>query len=115
MATLNAAATLEQANDFATNWAGSILRVLEGSTPLAEHTITSWSTANSGDNATITAVPANGGEATITTTGTADTVKLVSGSEEITLVIGTDITLSTTNYISGETSTVNSLVITVPA
>ncbi len=113
MATLNAAATLEQVNDFATDFAGATLVILDGATTLATHTITSWTTSNTGNDGTATAVPASA--PTIVADGTANVAELRAGSSVITLVIGTDITLTTTTYVTGETSTITSLVVTAPA
>ena len=117
MPTLNAATTLEQAQDFATNWAAADIVILNGATVLVTHSVTSWNAANSGSDGTATAVVASAGAATITGTGTqtADGAELRSGTEVIVLAVGTDITLTTTTFINGETSTVTSLVITFPA
>ena len=48
MATANAAATLERANDFKADYDGAILLILDGATTLASHTLTAFTTANSG-------------------------------------------------------------------
>ena len=120
MATLNAAATLEQASDFATDYANSTLVIKDGATTLATHTVTSFAPTNTGSNGTATATIASSGEATIAASGTADSATLTSsvGGRIITLTVGTsatDLVLSTLTYVSGETSTVSSLVVTFPA
>lgn len=117
MPTLNAPMTLEQATDFAANWAGADVVVLNGATVLATHPVTSFAPSNSGNDGVATAVFPAAGVVTITGAGTqtANAVELRSGTEILTLVIGTDITLSTTTFINGETSTINNLVITFPA
>jgi len=122
MATLNAAATLEQAGDFATDYANSTLVIKAGATVLATHTVTSFAATNTGSNGTATATIAAAGAATIAASGTADSATLTSnvGGRIITLTVGlggsgADLILSTTTYVSGETSTVSSLVVTFPA
>lgn len=112
MATLNAAATLEQANDFAADYGTASLTVQAGATVLATHTLAGFTTANSGNNATATADAI--ADATIAASGTADTVLLTGASGKV-IDITADVTLSTTNYISGETSSVSSLVFTFSA
>lgn len=118
MATLNAAATLEQVTNFSTNYAGASLIILSGATTLATHTIPSWTPSNSGNDGIATASTI--ADATIANTGTADSATITSGAEVITLTVGAvgsgaDLELSTLNYISGETSSVTSLVVTAPA
>lgn len=118
MATLNAAATLEQASDFATDYATATLLILSGATTLASHSTTSWTPSNSGANALATATLANAGAETILADGTADGATLTAGGKTITLTVGlsgADLNLSTLTYITGETSTVSSLVFTFPA
>jgi hypothetical protein len=112
MATLNAAATLEQANDFASDYGTATLTIQEGATVLATHTMAGLVTANSGANATATANAI--ADATIAANGTADTV-LLTGAGGKVIDITNDITLSTTNYISGQDSSVSSLVFTFSA
>ena len=112
MATANAAATLKRAQDLSTDLAGAVLEIREGTTVLASHTITTFTATNSGDDgvATASGMP---NTATIDTTGTADNAQLVKDSKVYSLSLA-DITLSTTTFISGETSTLNSLVINLP-
>ena len=112
MATLNAAATLEQANDFNSDYGTATLTVQEGGTVLATHTLAGFTTANAGANATATADAI--ADATISASGTADTV-LLTGTSGKVIEISADVTLSTTNYISGETSSITSLVFTFSA
>lgn len=123
MATANAAATLQRAADFAADFAGASLIIRAGTTALATHTVPSWTTSNSGSNALATAAAI--ADDTIDATGTADNAQLVDGTKIYSLTLGTsgsgpggtdpDIVVSTTNYITGETSSVSSLVVTVPA
>lgn len=117
MPTLNAAATLEQATDFAADYASSTLTILAGATTLATHTVTSWTPSNNGaaGRATAGAIA----DATIANSGTANSATLTSGTRTITLSVGVagsgaDLILSTTNYIAGETSSVQSLVANFP-
>lgn len=118
MATLNAPVTLEQATDFAADYATAILLIKAGATTLASHSTTSWTPSNSGANGLATAVLANAGAETILASGTADSATLTAGTKTITLTVGVgsgDLSLSTLTYVAGETSTVTSLVVTFPA
>ena len=110
MASANAAATLERADDWAANFATASMIILAGATTLASHTLASFVTSNSGADALATANAI--ADETIAATGTADSAEITVGGKTYTLVVGVDIILSTTNYISGETSSINSLVVT---
>lgn len=110
MATPNAAELNALATDFATRYAGATLEIRAGVTVLATHTLAGFGAALGG---TVTANAIAG--ATIAATGMADNAKLINVTTEYDLTlgtIGTDVVVSTTNYISGETSSVNSLAIT---
>lgn len=111
MPTLDAAATLEQADDFAADYGAASLTVQEGATVLATHTLAGFVTANAGSAATATANAVS--DVTIPASGTADTVLMSAGGKVIDIT--NDVTLATTNYVSGETSSVSSLVFTFPA
>ena len=120
MAIANAAATLKRAQDFGTDFATSTLVIRAGATAVATHTVPSWTATNSGSDALATAAAI--ATATISGTGsqTATSATLTKGTRVYTLTLGTsgsgaDIIVSTTNFIAGETSTVNSLVVTVRA
>lgn len=115
MASGNAAATLERADDFATDFAAATLTIKAGANTLATHTLAGFVTANVVDDATATANAIADETITGTGTQTADTVELTAAGKTYNLTIGVDITLSTTTYINGETSSVNSLVVTFPA
>ena len=69
MTVLNAAATLQIAGNFGTDYATSTIDVLAGTNVLATHSTTSWAATNTGNNGTATAVIANSGAATITGAG----------------------------------------------
>ena len=122
MTVLNAAATLQIAGNFGTDYATSTIDVLAGTNVLATHSTTSWAATNTGNNGTATAVIANSGAATITGAGiqTATSATITDGTEIITLTVGlsgsgANLILNTLTYINGETSTISSLVVTVPA
>ena len=122
MTVLNAAATLQIAGNFGTDYATSTIEVLAGTNVLATHSTTSWAATNTGSNGTATAVLANSGAATITGAGiqTATSATITDGTEVITLTVGlsgsgADLILNTLTYINGETSTISSLDLTVPA
>jgi len=110
MATPNTAELNALANDLATRYADATLQIREGVTVLATHTLAGFGAASNG---TVTANAI--ADDTIDATGTADNAKLIDGSTEYDLTLGTsgtDVVVSTTNYIIGETSSVNSLAIT---
>ena len=110
MATPNIAELNALANDLATRYADATLQIREGATVLATHTLAGFGAASNG---TVTANAI--ADDTIDATGTADNAKLIDGSTEYDLTLGTsgtDVVVSTTNYITGEKSSVNSLAIT---
>lgn len=113
MATANAAATLERANDWSTDFTTASMIIKDGAVTLATHTLAGFVTSNSGSDGVSTANAI--ADATIAADGTADTAEITAGTKTYTLVVGVDITLSTTTYITGETSSINSLVVTFPA
>lgn len=117
MADLNAAATLKQAQDFATSYASSTLEILNGATVCATFSIATWTAANSGANATATASVI--ADATISNTANPVTsARLTQGTKIWTLTVGTsgaEVNISTLNFIAGETASVTSAVITFPA
>ena len=117
MPDLNSAATLQQAQNFATEYANCTIEVRNNAQVLATFNIASWTAANSGNNATATAagVPIN---ATIANSNTANTAVLIDGAKQWTLTVGTsgaEVNLSTLTFVAGETATLNSAVITFPA
>jgi hypothetical protein len=116
MPDLNAAATLKQADDFKADYATATITIYDGATELATHTLADFVTSNSGANALATAnAIAND---TIDADGTADSAKIIAGTKEWTLTVGTsgtEVVLSTLTYVTGETSSISSCVITFPA
>lgn len=116
MATANAAATLEQADDFSADYNTATLTIKDGATTLVTHTLAGFVTSNSGNDGVATANAI--ADETIATSGTADGAELTAAGKTYTLTLGTsgtDVVVSTTNYISGETSSVNSFAVTFPA
>lgn len=113
MSTANAAQTLEQADDFSSDYATSMLVVSEGATVLAAYQVAGFVTSNAGDDglAVANAIAAENNVGT----GTADTVKLVAGSKEFDLTIGVDAIISDTSFITGVESSVTGLTVTFPA
>jgi len=110
MATADTTARNSRASDFAADYTAATLIIREGATVLATHTLAGFSAPASG------VITANAiADETIAANGTADTVILSSAAGSYTLDIGSDVTLSTTTYIAGETSSVNSLTVTFPA
>jgi hypothetical protein len=116
MATPNAAVTLERADDFAADYGTATLTIKAGTTTLATHTLAGFVTSNSGLDGVATANAI--ADAVIAADGTADSAELTAAGKTYTLTVGTsgtDVIVSTTNYISGETSSVNSFVVTFAA
>ena len=116
MATGNAAATLARATDFGNDFSGQTLTILDGATVLASHTLGTFTPSNSLDDGLATSgAIAN---ATIFANGTADAAVVTDGSKAYNLTVGTsgaDLNLSTLTYITGETSSITSFVVTFPA
>ena len=118
MADLNAAATLQQAQNFATEYAGATLEILNGATVCASITIATWTAENSGQSATATADDAPISATISNTANPVNAARLVDGTKVWTLSVGTsgaEVNLSTLNFVSGQTATLNSAVITFPA
>lgn len=113
MSTANAAETLRIATNFSTKFSAASLIIGEGATELANYTLAGLTPSNSGNDglATAATIPAVNN----TGTGTADTVLLSAGSESYSLVIGVDIIISDTSFITGVESSVSSLTVTFPA
>tara|TARA_R110002126_G_C10470043_1_gene501006 strand:- start:327 stop:674 length:348 start_codon:yes stop_codon:yes gene_type:complete len=115
MATGDTAARNSRASDFSADFTTSSLVIKAGATTLATHTL-----AGFGAPATGVLTASAIADATIAATDTADTATLSDTAGTYTLTVGTvgsgaDLELSTLTYISGETSTISSLVVTFPA
>ena len=104
MPILNAAATLARADDLAATFNGAQVVIKEGGTTLATHTIASWSTSNTGDDAIAEATVS---DVNASETGTADTVILKAGPIEYDITDSVNITQP--EYIQGQNATVPSL------
>jgi hypothetical protein len=115
MSTANTAAQNKRANDWAVDFAAATLTILVGATVVATHTLTGFG-AGAVAGVLTAAIPAN---ATIGAGGgTATAAKLTSGALVYDLTLGTsgtDVVVSTTNYIDGQTSSITSLTVTFPA
>ena len=113
MATGNTAARDARAADFSADFSTATLVILAGATPLATHTLATFGAPSVG---VITAAAI--ADATIAATGTATTATLTAGTSVYTLTvgtIGTDVIVNSTSYVSGGTSTINSLAVTFSA
>jgi len=118
MATGNAASTLDRATDFGTSFASSTLTILAGATSLAVHTVPSFTPTNNGADGVATASAI--ADDTILASATADSPTLTEGTKTYTLTVGlvgsgADLELSTLTYVTGETSTISTLVVTFPS
>lgn len=113
MATANTTERNARASDWAARYANATLEIRDGTTVTATHTLAGFGAPSTG------VITANAiSDATIAASGTADNAKLIDGANEYDLTLGTsgaDVVVSTTNYISGETSSINSLTVTFPA
>ena len=115
MATGDTTAINSRAADFSADYATSTLTIKAGATTLATHTLTGFGAPSVG---VITASAI--ANATIAATGTADgaTISDVSGTYTLTVGLtnsGADVEISSLSFVSGETSSVNSLTVTFPA
>lgn len=115
MATGDTTARNSRASDFAADYGAATLTILAGATTLATHTLAGFGAPSTG------VITANAiATATIANSGTANSATLSAAAGTYTLTVGTagsgaDVIVSTTNYIAGETSTINSLTVTFPA
>lgn len=125
MPSLNTASTNSQADNIGTDYATGTLIIydgtppanantpLSGNTALVTHTLTGWGAAALG------VITANAiATETIANTGTATFARLTGGSNVMQVTVGTgaqELVLSSTSYVAGEDSTINSLTITQPA
>lgn len=113
MATGDTTARNSRASDFAADYGTATLTIFEGATPLATHTLAGFGAPATG------VITANAiADATIAADGTADSATISDTAGTYTLTVGTsgaDLNLSTLTYISGETSSINSLTVTFPA
>lgn len=125
MPSLNTNSTNSQVANIATDYGTATLTIysgtppaganaaLSGNTALAVHTLAGFGAPASG---TITANAI--ATETIAATGTATFARLVQGSNTMQVTAGTgsqELVLSSTSYVSGEDSTINSLTVTQPA
>ena len=128
MPSLNTSSTNSQADNIGTDYAAAALTIysgtppasanaaLSGNNPLVVHTLTGWGAAALG---VILAANLPDVE-TITGAGTqtATFARLVQGGNTMQVTVGTggqELVLSSTSYVNGEDSTLNSLQITQPA
>lgn len=113
MATGDTTARNSRASDFASDYGTATLTIKAGATTLATHTLAGFGAPSNG------VITANAiGDATIAASGTADSAELTDAAGAYTLTLGTsgaDVIVSTTNYIAGETSSINSFAVTFPA
>lgn len=121
MATANAAATLARADSWETDFAGEKLEILSGANVLVEHTIGTFTTSNSGNDALATSSAIADETITGAGTQTADGARISDGTKVYELTVDTaanpsippaDLRLTTLTYINGETSSIDSLVAT---
>tara|TARA_R110000851_G_scaffold60415_2_gene139446 strand:- start:440 stop:814 length:375 start_codon:yes stop_codon:yes gene_type:complete len=124
MAQGNAAATLEKADDWSADFAAATLTVKAGANALVVHTLAGFTTSNSALNALATANAIADETITGAGTQTADSATITAGTKVYTLTVDTaanplspaaDLRLTTLTYINGETSSINSLVVTFRA
>lgn len=115
MATGDISARNARASDFAADYAAATLTIFAGANPLVSHTLAGFGAPANG---IITANAIASQTITGAGTQTADSATLSDGTGTYTLTLGTsgtDVIVSTTTYINGETSSINSLSVTFPA
>lgn len=116
MATFNALAKRTAMDLFVSTYAAASLVIYEGATVLVTHTLAGFNaatgegivTANAVSNATVSA----------NTTTAATSAKLIAGSNEITLSVGTsgaEVNMSTLQLVAGGTSTISSITLSALA
>lgn len=111
MATFNALAKRTAMDLFVSTYAAASLVIYDGATVLVTHTIAGFNSATGEGVVTAQAVA----DATIAASGTADSAKLIAGSNEITLSVGlssAEVIMSDLDLVSGGTSTINSVTLT---
>ena len=125
MPSLNTSSVNSQADNVGTDFTTATLIIYSGTPPananaalsgnvaLATHTLTGWGSAAAG------VITANAiATETIAATGTAAFARVVLTTKTMQVTVGTgaqELVLSSTSYVSGEDSTINSLTITQPA
>jgi len=125
MPSLNTSAVDSQADNIGTDFTTAVLTIYDGTPPasgnaalssnteLAVHTLTGWGASSSG------VIIANAiADATIAETGIASFARLVLTTKTMQVTVGTgaqELVLSSTSYVDGEDSVINSLQITQPA
>jgi hypothetical protein len=125
MPSLNTSSVDSQADNVGTDFTTATLIIYDGTPPanantalagntaLVTHTLTGWAASVAGV-IVANAVP----DAAIAATGTASFARLVLTTKTMQVTVGTsgqELILSSTSYVSGEDSIVNSLQITQPA
>ena len=111
MATFNSLAKRTAMDLFVSTYAAASLVIYDGATVLVTHTLAGFNAATGEGVVTAQAVA----DATIAASGTADSAKLIAGSNEITLSVGlsaAEVIMSDLGLVSGGTSTINSVTLT---
>lgn len=120
MAQANAPATLERADDWITDFETGTITVLAGANVLASHTLAGFVSSNNALDGVATANAIADVAISGAGTQTATSATVSDGAKTYTLTVGlagsgADLILSTLTYINGETSSINSLVVTFKA
>ena len=113
MPSLNATARNTASGLLAGTYASGTLVIYAGLTVLVTHNLAGFGAPASGVT-TANAIA----DATVAATGTATSAKLISGSNELTLTVGTsgtEVVMSNTSLVAGGTSSITSLTLTMPA
>jgi hypothetical protein len=125
MPSLNESSTNSQADNISTDYSTALLTIYAGTPPanaatalsantaLAEHTLTGWGAASLG------VIVANAiANDVILATATATFARLVLTTKTMQVTLGTgaqELVVSSTSYVQGEDSVINSLQVTQPA
>lgn len=113
MPSFNTAARNTALTAITDTYAAGTLVIYAGITALATHTMAGWAAAANGSRS------ANAiANDTVDATGTADSAKLISGTNEITLSVGTtgtEVVMTSLSLTAGGTSSISSVTVTYPA
>ena len=115
MAIADTTARNSRASAFSQDFSTAQLTILDGAVVLATHTLAGFGAPATGV-ITAAAIP----DVTIGAGGTADGAKITDTAGVYTLTLGlsgsgSDVIVTTTNYINGETSSISDLAVTFPA
>ena len=116
----NAAATLERANDYASDYENATIAFGDGTTTAVVHTITGLAGSNSGNNGVVQTPNLPDVETIVETVNPVTECVITAGGKTETLSVGlsgsgADVIVSSTNFIAGQPSTITNFAVNFPA